>query len=98
MEQQNLADQYNYSQWWRHSSNQHMAELMPEVFACPSTPNGGETMASAGPLFTGFQTSDYACPTESLLDTVPKAGRPTPIRLLARSPSMASRRSKRLFE
>lgn len=71
MEQQNLADQYNYSQWWHHSSNQHMADLMPEVFVCPSTPNGGETMASAGPLFTGFQTSDYAYPTESLLNTVP---------------------------
>ncbi|WP_158265034.1 DUF1559 domain-containing protein [Blastopirellula marina] len=73
IEQKNLAEIYNHNEWWHHSSNMVMADKMPEAFACPSTPNSEDTMSNAGPRFTGFQATDYAYPTESLVNTVPSS-------------------------
>lgn len=71
IEQKNLAEQYDYQQWWHHANNMPMADQMPDAFMCPSTPNSDDVMTNAGPRFTGFQASDYAYPTETLVNTVP---------------------------
>lgn len=54
LEESNVAEQYDYNVYWDHPNNADLATLMPEVYACPSTPDAG----NAGP--DGFQTSDYA--------------------------------------
>lgn len=54
LEQESLEELYDYGVAWDHTNNLDLATLMPDVYACPSTPGSGDI----GPH--GFQTSDYA--------------------------------------
>jgi len=56
MDQTNVSSLYNYNVRWDHADNMDLANEMPQVYQCPSTPGAGEP----GP--EGFQTSDYAYP------------------------------------
>ena len=54
MEQTNVERAYDSRLPWNHADNLILANMMPTVYVCPSSPGGGDP----GP--EGFQTSDYA--------------------------------------
>lgn len=54
MEQSAVYDLYNQNEWYNGPDNKILQTLMPSVFICPSTPDGGV------PARTGWQKSDYS--------------------------------------
>lgn len=54
LEENNVAELYDYNERWDHANNQDLATQMPNVYQCPSTPGAGDVEPNSG-----FQTSDY---------------------------------------
>ncbi|MEW4453735.1 DUF1559 domain-containing protein [Bremerella sp. JC817] len=71
LEAKNTYELYDQNQLWSHANNQVMKDLMPGMFTCPSTPEGGAPMNSGNPMFQGCQTSDYFYPLGAASDAIP---------------------------
>jgi hypothetical protein len=73
IEQQGLHDSYSYDEPWDGPNNVFLQSLMPEVYACPSDPNGGcayHVINVPDGVFDGPKANSAATITDGTSNTV----------------------------
>lgn len=75
LEHQNLHQMYNYDEPWNGPNNAQLANMMPEVYRCPSDPVSVNTPAylaisGTGTVFNNGEGSDFSSITDGTSNTI----------------------------